>query len=421
MNKKFKILTVTILLAGGMLSSLDSTVIPDKPEVVFVEGGTFIMGTDAVTSSRTLNSFSIGKYPVTVGQYKKFCESTGRSMPNITPKWGWQDSHPMVYVSYFDAVAYCNWLSEKYGGYWHLPTEAEWEYAARGGNKTEKFNYSGSDNPDQVGWFKENAGQQTRSVGSKRPNGLGIYDMHGNIWEWCRDRYGSGGYHYRSPKNNPEGPDSSPVRVLRGDSWRNRQVTHGIFRRSYDQPLYGGDDVGFRVATSQMKNNSEGLKKVGLVKTGGEVDCQSCRPLSTLCSHIATHTPDEEYEFHYRRMFLEAACADPETDTDEEIFAKIRSVWDKCEDMLVCANTSFDTVHGNIIKFATAIHQNAFFDDVLRWGVNLNRVDPVDDMTVLDYVQDQIRIYRLEPGIVRKLNFYYSELRKAGAKHKLEL
>lgn len=150
-------------------------------------------------------------------------------------------------------------------------------------------------------------------------------------------------------------------------------------------------------------------------------DCPKYRPIKALCGYISSLDPDEDYGFLYRRKVLEAACADPATDTDEEIFAKIRIMWDKYEDRLVCANTSFDTVHGNIIKYAIASHANDFFNDVLIWGVNLNRVDPVDDMTVLDYVNDQMRIYHSEPGIVRKLKYYHSELRKCGAKYKSEL
>ena len=122
----------------------------------------------------------------------------------------------------------------------------------------------------------------------------------------------------------------------------------------------------------------EAPKRCPLIADEGvdDADCPNCRPIRGLCGYLSSHTPDKEYEFMYRRKILEAACADPATDTDEEIYAKIRIMWDKCEDKLVCANTRFDTVNGNIIKYATAIHQNPFFDDVLRWGVNLNRVDP---------------------------------------------
>ena len=147
--------------------------IPDKPEVVFVEGGIFNMGSndggddEQPVHNVGVNAFRIGKYEVTVGQYKKFCESTGRSMPEA-PSWGWNNIHPMVNVSYNDAVAYCNWLGKTYGGNWRLPTEAEWEYAARGGNKSNGYTYSGSNSLEEVAWFKDNSGDQTYRVGRKK-------------------------------------------------------------------------------------------------------------------------------------------------------------------------------------------------------------------------------------------------------------
>lgn len=228
--------------------------IPDKPEVVFVQGGTFNMGSNVQDDEKpvhsvTVNSFSIGKYPVTVGQYKKFCEATGRPMPEA-PSWGLNNSHPVVNVNYNDAVSYCNWLGEEYGGDWRLPTEAEWEYAARGGNKTNGYTYSGGNDLESVGWFSDNAGGQTQRVGRKKANELGIYDMSGNVWEWCRDWYGKD-YYSSSPKDNPKGPATASYRVLRGGGWINDATYCRVAFRNYGDPSLRNYGRGFRVVLSQ--------------------------------------------------------------------------------------------------------------------------------------------------------------------------
>lgn len=254
MKSKIKLFTFVILLAGYSLMAQNAVTIPDKPEVVFVEGGTFTMGdgsdSDNPAHTVTLSSYSIGKYPVTVGQYKKFCDATGRSMPEKTPAWGWQDKHPMVYVTYNDAVAYCNWLGEEYGGDWRLPTEAEWEYAARGGNKKERYTYSGGNDLDRVGWYADNAGGQTNSVGRKSPNGLGIYDLSGNVYEWCRDWYDQD-YYFNSPQSNPRGSTSGSFRIVRGGSWNNSAASCRVAIRTDFLPSASYKITGFRVVLPQ--------------------------------------------------------------------------------------------------------------------------------------------------------------------------
>jgi sulfatase modifying factor 1 len=229
--------------------------IPEKPETVLVLGGTFSMGSnDGITDEKpvhrvTVSSFSIGKYEVTVSQYRAFCTETGRQMPG-SPSWGWRDNHPIVNVSWHDCVAYCNWLGEKYGGDWRLPTEAEWEYAARGGNKSQGYKYAGSHDLESVAWFEDNSGGQINSIGRKRPNELGLYDMSGNVWEWCRDWYDVG-YYNNSPSSNPRGPSTGSRRVLRGGSWSNSAEDCRVALRFYNAP---GDRIytdGFRVVLSQ--------------------------------------------------------------------------------------------------------------------------------------------------------------------------
>ncbi len=188
-------------------------------EMVLVEKGTFMMGDEfgdlwhgcgPVHQVTLTYDFYMGKYEVTFKEYDAFCEATGRSKPSDRD-WG-RGNRPVINVSWWDAIAYCNWLSEKEGlpvayrlwgeasegqmldangnvttditkvlGY-RLPTEAEWEYAARGGKHHSPYKYSGSDNVDEVAWYEGNSGDKTHEIGLKLPNALGIYDMSGNVW-----------------------------------------------------------------------------------------------------------------------------------------------------------------------------------------------------------------------------------------------
>lgn len=227
------------------------------PEIVTVEGGTFTMGDEhgegqadeQPTHQVTLKTFKIAKTETTVAQWRAFCTATGRAMPEA-PDWGWQDKHPMVKVTYNDAVSYCNWLGEKFGGDWRLPTEAEWEYAARGGNKSNRYTYAGGDELEKVAWFEDNAGGQTQAVGRKKANELGIYDMSGNVWEWCKDWYGKD-YYKTSPATNPKGPTNGEYRVLRGGSWFYEATDCRVANRDNLTPSSRNLNCGFRVVLSQ--------------------------------------------------------------------------------------------------------------------------------------------------------------------------
>jgi len=236
--------------------------------MVFVQGGTFYMGNkigsvdERPVHAITLRSFLISKYEVTFKQYDIFCDATGKKKP-VDRGWG-RGKRPVIFVSWYDAVAYCNWLSKINGfspcynikgkksscnfyadGY-RLPTEAEWEFAAKGGNKSKGYNFSGSNNMDDVSWNKSNSLYKTNKVGKLEANELGISDLSGNVWEWCWDYYDRT-YYTISPEDNPFGPQKGKNRILRGGSWYNpaRYQTNTV--RDYANPESKDDYFGFRI------------------------------------------------------------------------------------------------------------------------------------------------------------------------------
>jgi formylglycine-generating enzyme required for sulfatase activity len=245
---------VLLLLSIKLLAQTPDSIL-GKPEMIFVEGGTFEMGLlngsddNVPVHSVTIGPFSIGKYEVTVGQYKAFCSKNGYSMPD-PPKWGWQDNHPMVNIDYDQANDYCLWLQEMTGLNWRLPTEAEWEYAARGGKKGKGKSFAGSNDLETVGWFADSAFGQTNIVGLKKPNELGIYDMSGNVGEWCHDWYNEN-YYQISPSSNPRGPSSGYFRVYLGGSWYDAPSFCHVTYRNGDSPSKHTMNLGFRVVLIQ--------------------------------------------------------------------------------------------------------------------------------------------------------------------------
>ncbi len=225
------------------------------PEMITVEGGTFTMGDTEMEGEAneqpshqiTLKTYKIAKTETTVAQWKVFCNATGRSMPEA-PSWGWIDSHPIVNVNYGDAVAYCDWLAEKMDADYRLPTEAEWEYAARGGKQSAGYKYSGGRSLDNAGWYNANSNEQTHPVAQKKANELGIYDMSGNVWEWCKDWYGS---YSNAAQTNPKGATSGANRVLRGGSWNSSASHCRVAYRDNGDPSSRSYYDGFRVVLSQ--------------------------------------------------------------------------------------------------------------------------------------------------------------------------
>ncbi|MCF8364987.1 MAG: SUMF1/EgtB/PvdO family nonheme iron enzyme [Bacteroidales bacterium] len=226
-------------------------------EMVFVKGGTFTMGCDTINDSDCykssfahtvkLDGFFMGKYEVTQKQWKKVMGS----LPDNIYKSYKCNECPIIDVNYNDAMEFIAKLNSKTGMKYRLPTEAEWEYAARGGasaSSATATTYAGSNNISDVAWYDGNSGSQIHPVGQKKPNELGLYDMSGNVWEWCADWYGAD-YYSNSPANNPQGPSSGSDRVSRGGSWGNDAPYCRVANRHfYDPPDFRGNDLGFRLS-----------------------------------------------------------------------------------------------------------------------------------------------------------------------------
>lgn len=215
-----------------------------------IPSGSFEMGTASGGSMErpvhtvSLPSFRLSAKEVTVGQYRAFCNFTGAKMPDA-PRWGWNDTHPMVNVNWEEALAFCKWV----GG--RLPTEAEWEYAASEGKGENSHSYSGG-NLNQVACYKNNSGGTTRTVGTKKPNKFGLHDMTGNVWEWCADWYGRK-YYAESTDKNPKGPNSGTRKVLRGGAYdSDPNAPEGnqlkVTYRNYKSSSTRSPNIGFRVA-----------------------------------------------------------------------------------------------------------------------------------------------------------------------------
>ncbi|MCB9285086.1 MAG: SUMF1/EgtB/PvdO family nonheme iron enzyme [Lewinellaceae bacterium] len=223
------------------------------PTMISVAGGTFTMGCTSEQWSDcdddekpvhqvTVGSFKIGKYEVTQAEWK---EVMGGNPSRFNTFFRGCDQCPVERVSWNDIQEFIKYLNQKTGGNYRLPTEAEWEYTVRGGQKRKDTKYAGSDNIDEVAWWSDNSGGKTHPVGQKKPNELGIYDMSGNVWEWCAD--GKRTYSSES-QTNPEG-SSGGSRVLRGGSWYDSYGLCRVSDRSdVVDPSYRVNKVGFRLA-----------------------------------------------------------------------------------------------------------------------------------------------------------------------------
>ena len=264
---------------------------------VLIPAGTFQMGSTAGGSDNKpvhqvtiTKSFCMGKYEVTQAEYEKYC-SYGGSKPSST--YGDGDNYPAYYVSWYEALVYCNKRSiaegltpcysisgntdpSKWGdvptssddtwnavvcdwnanGY-RLPTEAEWEYAARAGDNTvDAYTYAGTNSSSELGkyaWYTSNSGNKTHPVGTKKSNAFGLYDMSGNVWEWCWNRRTSSYNTGTEGGSDPTGASSGSGRVRRGGGWRNYSDYCAVFARDDYNPYFRGNYVGFRVVRASSK------------------------------------------------------------------------------------------------------------------------------------------------------------------------
>ena len=215
--------------------------------MIKVDGGTFTMGAtseqknpddnEKPTHKVTLSSYYIGETEVT--------QALWTAVMGDNPSRFKGDNLPVEQVSWEDCQTFIGKLNGLTGKRFRLPTEAEWEYAARGGNRSNHTQYSGGSKIDDVAWYKGNSGSKTHPVKTKKPNELGLYDMSGNVWEWCEDLYGS----YSS--GNPTGPDSGSCRVFRGGCCYNGERNCRSSNRGYDSPGYRNYYLGFRLALSE--------------------------------------------------------------------------------------------------------------------------------------------------------------------------
>ena len=217
-------------------------------DMIRVDGGTFRMGATSEQGSdasdwekpahqETLSSYYIGETEVT----QELWEAVMGSNPS-TYKGA---KHPVERVSWNDCQDFIRKLNAKTGRQFRLPTEAEWEYAARGGNKSKGYKYSGSNEIDKVAWYGNNSGGTTHDVGRKSPNELGLYDMSGNAWEWCEDWYGA---YSSSSQSDPKGPSSGSNRVCRGGSWFSLARDCRVSYRNFHSPGFTNFNLGLRLA-----------------------------------------------------------------------------------------------------------------------------------------------------------------------------
>jgi formylglycine-generating enzyme required for sulfatase activity len=240
--------------------------------LVYVPAGEFLMGsadsdTDAQSDEKPqhavhLDAYWIGQTEVTNAQYRRFVEAGGygtrtywsdagwawKESKGVTQPGGWDNpqlngaEYPVLALSWYEAEAFVRWAGVR------LPTEAEWEYAARGGPLSLGYKYAGSNSIDEVAWYLDNSGSSTHPVAGKKANELGLYDMSGGVWEWVADWY-DGGYYASSPRENPSGPSSGAERVERGGTWSAPASLGRCALRSGASPAVRSyKDDGFRVA-----------------------------------------------------------------------------------------------------------------------------------------------------------------------------
>ncbi len=230
--------------APPIVPSVEPLMKPVDIEMVFVKGGTFTMGCtqeqgkdcsgkEKPMRSVTVNDFQIGKYEITQSQWVQVIGSNPSEFEG--------EDLPVENVSWNDAQQFISKLNSMTGKNYRLPTEAEWEYAARGGARSKGYKYAGSDDIDEISWYKNNSNNRTHRVGSKQPNELGIYDMSGNVWEWVNN-------------TNSQGLSADSV-VERGGSWNRPANRSQVSYLSKDSPNHYCNADGFRIVMSIIERH----------------------------------------------------------------------------------------------------------------------------------------------------------------------
>jgi formylglycine-generating enzyme required for sulfatase activity len=226
-----------------------------EPEMIELPAGEFLMGCATGAANEcpvhrvALTRFALSRYAVTNRLYQFFLNETGRTAPpGFSDARFNQPEQPVTSVSWFDAAAYCAWLSTRTGQAYRLPTEAEWEYAARGGMEAKLYPW-GDAPPHLQPRYAELWRTGPEPVGARAPNAFGLYDLAENVHEWCADWYDAA-YYAVAPLHNPPGPSSGVRRASRGGSWRHQIKIARVAARSSLPPAYQYSDYGFRCARS---------------------------------------------------------------------------------------------------------------------------------------------------------------------------
>jgi formylglycine-generating enzyme required for sulfatase activity len=247
-----KIILFVMILSALMPTGAQAQNTIPEIEMVKVDGGTFDMGCTAEQDDCfgdekpvhqvRLSSFYMGKYEVTQALWKAV-------MDNNPSKFTGNDNLPVESVTWNDVQKFLQKLNALTGNKYCLPTEAQWEYAARGGYKSKGYKYSGSNDVNRVAWFRDNSGEQTHAVGQKSPNELGLYDMSGNVWEWCSDWYEC----YNSYAQTNPSSGTGAMYVFRGGSWNESARNSRASCRGYEIPWNDRRPVlGFRLALTEI-------------------------------------------------------------------------------------------------------------------------------------------------------------------------
>ncbi len=278
-----KNITLTVLLLISTFSFAQKTS-SEWPEMVAVDGGTFQLGailkdTQAEKDEKpqvtvTVQSFLMSKFEVTVWEWKEYVAATKATMP---PKqdWGWHNDFPITNITWEEAIEYCNWLSEKQGlkkaysksgpryvcnfnaNGFRLPTEAEWEFAARGGVKAKGYKFSGSNETKFIAWNLENSGARPHAYGTKYANELGIYDLTGNVWEWCWNFYDKDYFKALNAgiqtDESVTGPLRGEKRIVKGGSWDSKTVFCRISNKVATLPGNTHKFYGMRLVRSNRQ------------------------------------------------------------------------------------------------------------------------------------------------------------------------